>query len=245
MFGNLSRMALAVSITVSALTAGTIVQPSAYDDVSNQGFLSGSTFGISFVGTDTSNPSLGTSWHIYWVFALPTGTGPITSATFDLAPRAFFGDGSSETVNFTEFTLSPSLLSTAYAAGSATGESVYNALGSGASYGQLSVQPSDVLLGCQVPTCPAQPGNTLFFQFNSTGLADINAHLGGLFVVGAYLSPSSSDPTDNAVGVQFNFLNVAGPVSQLDLTSAPEPAPASLIAIAGLAALVYRRLRSA
>lgn len=243
MFGNLSRLAMAVSMAASALTAGTIVQPSAYDDVSNQGFLSGSTFGISFVGSDTSNPSLGNSWHIYWVFALPTGTDPITSATFDLKPRAFFGDGTSETVNFTEFTLSPSLLSTAYAAGSATGESVYNALGSGASYGQLSVQPSDALINCQLPTCPAQPGNTLFFQFNSTGLADINANLGGLFVVGAYLSPSSSTPTDNAVGVQFNFLNVAGPISQLDLASAPEPSPASFFAIAGFAALVYRRLR--
>ena len=166
MFRNLSRMALAVSIAASGLTAGTIVQPSAYDDVSNQGFLSGSTFGISFVGSDTSNPSLGTSWHTYWVFNLPTGIGPVTSATFDLKPRAFFGDGSSETVNFTEFVLSPSLLSTAYAAGSATGESVYNALGSGAAYGQLSVQPSDVLINCQLPTCPAQAGNMLSAQLN-------------------------------------------------------------------------------
>ena len=174
---------------------------------------------------------------------LPTGTGPITSATFDLKPRAFFGDGSSETVNFTEFVLSPSLLTTAYAPNNATGVSLYNALSSGASYGQLAVQPSDALLGCQLPACPSQPGNTLLFQFNSLGLADINADLGGVFVVGAYLSPSSSDPTFNAVGVQFNFLGVTGPISQLDLSTAPEPGTASLFAIAVLAVLIFRRFR--
>ena len=243
MLGNISRVAFAISIAASVLTAETIVQPSAYDDVSNLGYSAGNTSGISFVGADTSNPPLGTSWHSYWVFNLPTGTGPITSATFDLKPRNYFGDGSSETVDFTEFVLSPSLLATAYAAGNATGISVYNALGSGAAYGQLSVQPSDALVDCQLPTCPAQTGNTLFLQLNSTALAEINANLGGVFVIGAYLSPSTSNPTDNAVGVQFNFLNVSGPISQLDLTSAPEPAPASLFAIAGFAALVWRRLR--
>jgi hypothetical protein len=243
MLGNITRLALAISIAAGVLTAGTIYQPSAYDDVSNVGFSAGNSAGISFVGTDTSVPSNGVSWVSYWVFDLPTGTGPITSATFDLTPHEFFGDNSTETVNFTAFALSPSILTTAYAPNNLTGISIYDSVLSGTPFGQLSVQPSDALLDCQVVPCASQPGNLLSFQFNSTGLADINADLGGVFVIGAYLSPSSSIPTYDAVGVQFNFLNFAGPVSQLDLTSVPEPNSASLFAIAGFAALVFRRIR--
>lgn len=239
---NVHGLALAVLLAAPLLSADAIVQPSAFDDVSNLGFSAGNNPGISFVGNDTSNPSNGTSFVSYWLFNLPTGTGPITSATFDLKPRAFFGDGSSESVVFTEYLLSPTLLSTAYAPGNATGLSVYNALSSGATYGQLNVQPSDALLDCQIPTCPSQTGDTLAFQLNATGLADINADLGGVFVIGASLSPSSSTPVDNAVGVQFNFLSVAGPVSQLDLSTVPEPGSASLFAIAGFATWVFRLL---
>jgi hypothetical protein len=188
MSGKISLLALAVSVAAPVL-AGTIIQASAYDDVSNLGYSAGDTLGISFVGTDTSNPTFGTSWTSYWIFNLPAGTGPFTSATFQLQPRAFFGDGSSEIANFTEFVLSPTLLTTAYAPDDPTGLSLYDALSSGASYGQLAVQPSDVLLDCQLPTCPSQPGSSLSVQLNSLGLTNINANLGGVFVIGAYLSP--------------------------------------------------------
>ncbi len=240
---SLSRLALAISIAVPFLT-GNVVQPSSYDDVSNLGFSAGNNPGISFVGTDTGNPTNGTSWVSYWTFNLPAGIGPIASATFDLKPRAFFGDNSSETVNFTAFALSPALLSTAYAPNNTTGISIYNALNSGASYGLLTVQFSDALLDCQIPTCPSQPGNTLSSQLDPTALADINADLGGVLVIGAYLSPSSSTPTDDAVGVQFGFLGFSGPVAQLDLTTAPEPGTAMLFAIAGFAALIFGRLKA-
>lgn len=241
MLRRVLRVGLAISIAAPFL-AGDAVQPSAYDDVSNLGFSAGNNPGISFVGTDVSNPPNGTSWVSYWVFNLPAGSGPIASAILDLKPRAFFGDGSSEAVNFTAFALSPALLSTAYASSSAIGLSVYNALSSGASYGLLSVQPSDALLDCQLSTCPSQPGNTLSAQLDSNALADINADLGGVFVIGAYLSPSSSTATDNAVGVQFGFLGFAGPVAQLDLTPAPEPGTAGLLAIGGFAvAILVRR----
>jgi hypothetical protein len=237
---SVSRLALAVSIAAPFL-AGDIVQPSAYDDVSNLGYSAGNNPGISFVGTDTSNPTDGTSWVSYWVFNLPAGVGPIASATFDLTPRAFFGSGSSDTANFTAFALSPALLSTAYAPNNATGISVYNAINSGTSYGLLTVQPSDALLDCQIPSCPSQPGNMLFSQLDPSALAAINADLGGVLVIGVYLSPSSSTPTDNGVGVQFAFLGVSGPVAQLDLTTAPEPGTAWLFAIAGFAALIFGR----
>jgi hypothetical protein len=243
MLGSVCRLALAISIAAPFLT-GSVVQPSGYDDVSNLGFSAGNNPGISFVGTDTSGPSNGTSWVSYWEFNLPTGTGPIASATFVLEPHAFFGNGSSETVNFTAFALSPALLGTAYAPNNVTGIAVYDALNSGTGYGQLTVQPSDALLDCQLPTCASQPGNTLFLQLNSSALADINADLGGAFVIGAYLSPSSSTPSSNAVGVQFGFLGVSGPVAQLDLTAAPEPGTASLFAIAGFAALIFGRLKA-
>jgi hypothetical protein len=238
MFRSISRLALAVSIAAPFLTAD-VVQPSAYDDVSNLGFSAGNNPGISFVGTDTSNPSNGTSWVSYWEFNLPAGIGPIASATFDLKPRAFFGNGSSETVNVTAFALSPALLSTAYAPNRATGISVYNALNSGTGYGLLNMQPSDALLDCQITTCLSQPGNTLFLQLDPSALADINADLGGVLVIGAYLSPSSSTPTDNAVGIQFGFLGFSGPVAELDLTTAPEPGTAWLLATAGFAALIF------
>jgi hypothetical protein len=81
-------------------------------------------------------------------------------------------------------------------------------------------------------------------QLDSSALASINADLGGLFVIGAYLSPSSSAPTDNAVGVQFGFLGLSGPVAQLDLVTAPEPGTAGLLAIAGFAALIFGRLKT-
>ena len=238
MLGSISRLVLAISVAAPFL-AGGVVQPGAYDDVSNLGFSAGNNPGISFVGTDTSNPSNGTSWVSYWEFSLPAGIGPITSATFDLKPRAFFGDGSSETVNFSAFALSPGLLGVAYAPNNATGISVYDALSSGTSYGLLTVQPSDALLDCQLPTCPAQPGNTLLLQLDSSALASINADLGGVFVIGAYLSSSSSTPTFDAVGVQFGFLGQSGPVAQLDLATAPEPGTAGLFAFAGFAALIF------
>jgi hypothetical protein len=240
MLRSVSRLAVAISIAAPFLAADVLVQPSAYDDVSNLGFSAGNNPGISYAGTDTGNPTNGTAWVSYWVFNLPAG-GPFASAIFDLKPRAFFGDGSSETVNFTAFGLSPALLSTAYAPNSATGISVYNAINSGTSCGLLAVQPSDALLDCQLPTCPSQPGNTLFLQLDPSALANINADLGGAFVIGAHLSPSSSTPTFNAVGVQFGFLGLSGPVAQLDLIAAPEPGTAGLFAIAGLAALILGR----
>src|ERR1700735_1348777 len=106
MLGSVCWLAAALCIAAPFLT-GSVVQPSGYDDVSNLGFSAGNNPGISFVGTDTSNPTNGTSWVSYWEFNLPAGLGPISSATFDLKPHAFFGDGSSETVNFTAFALSP------------------------------------------------------------------------------------------------------------------------------------------
>jgi hypothetical protein len=243
MLRSVSRLALAISVAAPFLI-GDVVQPSAYDDVSNLGYSAGNNPGISFAGTDTGNPTDGTSWVSYWTFNLPAGIGPISSATFDLKPRAYFGDGSSETVNFTAFALSPALLGTAYAPNNTTGISVYNALNSGTSYGLLTVQPSDALLDCQIPACPSQPGNTLFSLLDPSALADINADLGGVLVIGVYLSPSSSTPTDNAVGVQFGFLGFSGPVAQLDLTTTPEPGTAWLFAIAGFAAFGHFKART-
>lgn len=241
---TVSRLALAVSLTAPFLAGDTIVQPSAYDDVSNLGYTAADNPGIVYAGTDTNEPSIGTSWVSYWVFNLPAGIGPIASATFDIKPKIFFGDGSSLTANFTAFALSPALLSTAYAANNATGISVFNAINSGTSYGLLTVQPSDALLNCQTPSCTAQPGNLLFSQLDPSALADINADLGGVLIIGVYLSPSSATPIDDAVGVQFAFLGASGPVAQLDLTSAPEPGSTWLFAIAGLAALIFGRLKA-
>lgn len=238
---SVSRLALALSIATPFLAGDTIVQPSAYDDVSNLGYSAGNNPGIAYAGTDTNEPSIGTSWVSYWVFNLPAGIGPIASATFDLKPKVFLGSGTSETANFTAFALSPALLSTAYAANNATGISVYNAINSGTSYGLLTVQPSDALLDCQTPSCTAQPGNLLFSQLDASALSDINADLGGVLVIGVYVSPSSATPIDDAVGIQFAFLGAPGPIAQLDLTTAPEPGTAGLFALAGLAALIFGR----
>ncbi|QOY88256.1 PEP-CTERM sorting domain-containing protein [Paludibaculum fermentans] len=221
--------------TASPVTASSSLQ----GDVSDQGFANPVVY-FTFMGKSTNVN--GTVWRAFWVFDLPSGLAPVTEATFVVQPSGYFGDGAQHTVVFTDFLLSPSLLSASYTAGDATGQSIFADLGAGAVYGQLNVVPSDARVDCSTPSCTVQPGHTLSLKLNSAGLSAINAKLGASFVIGGYVSTTSPNLVGDSDGVQLGtYFNHS--IAELQLQSVPEPGTASLFVLAGLAAFARQRFR--
>ncbi len=233
-------LTLGLLVSASLVTASPVtVSSSLQSNVSDQGFANPIVY-FTFMGR-TMNVN-GTVWRVFWIFNLPSGIGPVSEATFVVQPSGYYGDAAQHTVVFTDYLLSPSVLSASYTSGDATGQSIFADLGTGAAYGQLNVVPSDARVDCSTPSCAVQPGHTLSLKLNSAGLADINAKLGGTFVIGGYVSTTSPNLIADSDGVQLGtYFNHS--IAELQLQSVPEPGTASLFVLAGLAAIAGRRFR--
>lgn len=168
-------------------------------------------------------------FHNWFTFDLSGVTGPIASATLTLhSPAGVQGSG---TYYVYAPTTDPSLLGTVADVG------IYNDLASGPVLGSVTYE-------CTAPTGPFGCVQDEYFTItlNATGVADVNAALGGMFVLSGdavasdYIGGESFifGYTDHAVGVG-NTLTVAG-------ATVPEPT-SGFMTVAGMVGLVARLRR--
>lgn len=157
------------------------------------------------------------AWRNFFVFDLSSVTGPITTAVFNFNVAGTSGS-SVATGTYELFDVLTPVLTLV---GGGTGlTAIYDDLGTGVSFGSLSVAPID-------------QGSVVSLNFNSAGLAAINSSLGGSFAFGGDLS----------FGVRIGGGSSNAQPTTLILTQGPSiPAPATLaLSGLGLAGMGYLR----
>jgi len=189
------------------------------------------------VGYDNGDFSPGQILRDFFVFDLTSVSGDITAASLDLYVPAsgtnggpgYQSNNSSEEYLLTGTSSSIANLTGTYAPSDSTGQAVYNSLGTGTTYGDVSIVSAD-------------QGTTIDISLNSDGLAFLNSH------EGTQIGLSGQNPgvvTTNGLELYFTYTNPTGittvsfpqtPEPTLDLTFAPEPSSPALM-IAGLVAI--------
>ncbi len=195
------------------------------------------------IGYDNGDFNPGQILRDFFVFDLTSVSGDITSATLNLYVPASGTDGgpgyqsgnSSEEYLLTGTSSSIANLTGSYASGDTTGQGVYNSLGTGTTFGDISIVSAD-------------QGTTVDISLNSNGLAFLNAN------EGLQIALSGQNPnvaTTNGLELYFTYTNPTGITTAgfpqtseptLALTIAPEPASPALM-IGGLAAISIALLR--
>lgn len=216
-----TQIAHADTVTVSATDAG-IYSSSGFSSAINTSYFVGRS---STTGNETRN------FFVFDLTAIPLGT---TSATLQILNPAggFVGTDASNTVTFYDV-VTPVATLTAGSAAGATGQAIFADLGTGLSYGSLSVTPAD-------------NGTLLSIQLNAAAIAAINAARGGLFAIGGALTTLSATGADglfSGSGIGSNTQAVRLIVSN-DAPAAAIPEPTTMLLLGtGLAGMYARRRR--
>ncbi|MDP6045948.1 MAG: PEP-CTERM sorting domain-containing protein [Phycisphaerae bacterium] len=148
---------------------------------------------------------------------------PLVSATLRLQR---YGQVGSIDIEFYDVGSAVSTLVSGHNAGDAGGQSIFQDLGAGTSYGQSSV------------SWTGASTDVLEFSLNSSALADITSGAGGLIAIG--VTRTGGDPQSHNENYLFGLSNTSG-VQELVLVTTPEPAILSLLALGVLAVLRKRR----
>jgi hypothetical protein len=193
------------------------------------------------VGYDNGDFNPGQILRDFFVFDLSSVSGDITAATLDLyvpasgtdAGPGYQSNNSSEEYLLTGTDSAISDLTGSYGAGDATGQSIYDTLGTGTTYADVSIVPGD-------------QGTTIDISLNSDGLAYLNANEGSQV---AFSGQNPNVVTTNGLELYFTYTNPTDisvfsgtPEPTLDITFAPEPASPALM-ITGLAVIGVALLR--
>ena len=158
----------------------------------------------------------------FFTFDFSSLTLPVTSARLELT--RFYYDSTAESEIFGLFDVLTDAITLNNNVG--TSASIYDDLGSGASYGEFEIFSEGL------------ETDVLTFELNAAAIADINAGKGGWFSIGgALMSPGSpvGDGTESIFGSSQD-----GGVQQLIVEVIPEPATVVLV---GLGVLLLRRRR--
>lgn len=176
-------------------------------------------------------------WGVYansfFVFELPEVKSKVTSATLQIELESILNPDPSITFGVFDVSTSISQFSLDYEIGSASGISIYNDLGSGKLYNEVTVDSSDV-------------GTILNITLSNLALYDLNNTVDGLFAVGLSLISQVPLELEDHYGVRFSSGATGDYLTrthQLEITSAPVPEPSTFILLgAGIGWLaLYRR----
>jgi hypothetical protein len=172
------------------------------------------------VGVDSSNV-----YHNFFVFDLSSQTTPVTEAKLRL-----WNEDSNIVSGTATYTLHEVTTSIATLTAGTGGTAAFTDLGDGPVYGSISLGAADV-------------GTFVEINLNATGLAALNAHLGGTFSIGGELATLNEEYI-------FGFTGTGDPAdgnSQLSATSRANPVPAppgAILAGIGVVGMIgFRALR--
>ncbi len=214
-------LAIAACLALAASLASTVHAQVTLNALNRGAYDSTGIFGTGGSGTPSGNYLAGLytglEYRDFFNFDLTSVSGTILSAqlvinnnnTIQSSPDA------SETLGIFDYSGSIASL-----VGGTGGVTAFNDLGTGTSFGSLSL-----------PTTSFSGTGNATINFNAAGIAALNAALGGQFAVGGALTTISSTANQYVFGGTIDF-----PATQLVLTTVPEPSGVSLLALAALTA---------
>jgi len=155
----------------------------------------------------------------WFVFNIAAGT-QVESATLRLfnPSTGFDGSDASETYTLYDVTTSTSLLTASHASGNSEGQTIFNDLGSGTSFGNRVYSAAD-------------NGQFTTLTLNSAAIAAINAigSSGGQFAIGGAITTLSPSTTGNERVFAFTSSDPSDGNTQLTLSVVPEPGTVALL----------------
>jgi hypothetical protein len=184
------------------------------DFVTNENYFAG------YLKTAANPP---TTVHGFFTFDPSAITGVVTSARLDVQLSSSKSPDATETVGFFDVDTNAELLNRKQ-----FDLGIFEDLGTGNLYAT-----KDVAIG--------SPFNTILqVPLNTTGVADINSHVGGYFLIGTSLITLSSRGVDEFV---FGSSQIPPNEVLLTLEVIPEPSTFAMLAIGSLGICLHRKRR--
>jgi hypothetical protein len=188
-----------------------------------------------FTGTTATGPQ--PDRRTFYIFELPM-MPPVVSASFIVrnpwlpfpgggGTPGYFSDDPFETFRVSDTPFPAAFIASPHTVPEAL--AIWATLGSGTLYGSYDVTPAP------------GPEDDLVITLSGAALASINAHLGGMFVLGGQVSTLDGTSPDELI---FGYSDIPSPhmvEPRLELTFLPGPGSAGLLALAALIAPKRRR----
>lgn len=174
----------------------------------------------------------GTLYHNFFVFDLTSVTGLVVSASLELynpdnalpSLKGYISPDATET--YTLYDVSTPIATVQASNVGAAGQAVYNDLGSGVDFGQLTVSAAD-------------NGSIVSIVLNAAGLGALNAAVGGQFALGGALTTLGGADTEYVFGFSVALDNPD--VRRLMIATRAVPEPALLLLLGPAIAVALRR----
>ena len=216
---------------VSVLVAG-VPASAATIDATDTGWYNVSGTHIAQIDNYIVGAGNGTLYHNFFVFDLTSVTGLVVSASLELynpdnilpALKGYISPDATE--SYTLYDVSTPIATVQASNVGAAGQAVYNDLGSGVDFGQMTVSAAD-------------NGSIVSIVLNAAGLDALNAALGGQFALGGALTTLGGADTEYVFGFSVALGNPD--VRRLVIETSAVPEPALLLLLGPAIAVALRR----
>jgi hypothetical protein len=168
----------------------------------------------------------GREYRSFYAFDVDNIGGNWNQATLELTLDLFHNGDASESIEIFAVSSPAASVMAGHAAGSASGQAIFNDLGTGVSYGTATLTAGDV-------------GSVVSLVLNASAVADINAARGGQWVFAIV----HTTPSGGTQGLRFGT-NGAWDTGNTSGAAIPEPTQTALLVIALLALAKGRRIRT-